>query len=207
MKITLRILAILSFTTVVLLTSCSQAGTVPSGNSVSNSATVETHTYKSVGIIKSVDTASGKVTVDHEDIPGYMPPMEMTEPVADRAMLDILKPGDKVEFDLLREGSKLTFTRFTKIGEVVNGGEIYKMNCAECHGANGEGAKKGIPLTKGHAIDHTETEHIKQVSEGDRGKMPAFRDKLTPEQIAAVVKYVREVIQKNIKPEKRGHHH
>ena len=198
-----KVLAVLIFAVISLGINCS--GT---NNSEANTASNEDkQIYRSTGVITSVDTDGGRVTVDHEDIPGYMPPMEMTETVADRAMLDSIKAGDKVEFDLLREGSKLTFTRFTKIGEVVNGGEIYKMNCAECHGASGEGAKKGIPLTTGHALDHTETEHIKQVSDGDRGKMPAFRDKLTPEQIAAVVKYVREVIQKDIKPEKRGHHH
>ncbi len=170
------------------------------------SVPVETQTYKSAGVIKSVDAENGRVTVDHEEIPGYMPAMEMTEPVAERSLLESLKPGDKVEFDLRREGSKLTFTAFTKVGEVALGSEIYTTNCAECHGATGEGAKKGIPLTKGHALHHSEVEHINQVTDGEGEKMPPFREKLTPEQIKEVVRFVREDIQKKAKRDDSSRH-
>jgi mono/diheme cytochrome c family protein len=166
---------------------------------------VEVQTYKSVGVIKSVDVENGKVTVDHEDIPGYMQAMEMTEPVAETS-LDGLKPGDKVEFDLRREGSKLTFTAFTKVGEVALGSEIYTISCAVCHGATGEGAEKGIPLTTGHALHHSEAEHIKQVTNGEGEKMPAFREKLTPDQIKEVVRFVREDIQKKAKRDDSSKH-
>lgn len=181
---------------------CSESGDRANVASVS----VETQTYKSVGVIKSIDIDSGKVTVDHEEIPGYMPAMEMTEPVAELSLLDGLKPGDKVEFDLRREGSKLIFTAFKKVGEVALGSEIYTMNCAECHGASGEGAEKGIPLTKGHAVHHSETEHIKQVTDGEGEKMPAFREKLTPDQIKEVVRFVREEIQKKAKRDDSSKH-
>lgn len=88
---------------------------------------VETQTYRSAGMIKGIDIDSGKVTVDHEDIPAYMQAMEMTEPVAEFSLLDGLKPGDKVEFELRREGSTLTFTAFRKVGEVALGSEIYTI--------------------------------------------------------------------------------
>lgn len=167
---------------------------------------VGTQTYRSTGVIKSVDADNGMVMVDHEEIPGYMPAMEMTEPVADLSLLEGLQPGDKVEFDLRREGAKLTFTAFTKIGEVALGSEIYTISCAECHGANGEGAEKGIPLTKGHALHHSEAEHIKQVTDGEGEKMPAFRDKLTPEQIKEVVRFVRKDVQKKAKRDDSSKH-
>lgn len=173
-------------------------------------AVIKTERYQSVGVVKSIDIDTDRITVDHEEIPGYMSAMEMNEMVADHELLGGLKVGDRVEFEIERRGSTVIYTEFTKIGTVaiINGGEIFKMNCAECHGGNGEGAKKGIPLISGHALDHTEAEYAEQVKNGKTGKMPAFHDKLTAEQIAAVVSFVRNTIQADIPPERRkGHHH
>ena len=91
-------------------------------------------------------------------------------------------------------------------GEVANGGEIYKTNCAQCHGGLGEGAKKGISLLKGHALKHSEAEYIEQIADGDGKKMPAFKDKLSVEQIAAVVKFVREELQKDVSKDETMKH-
>lgn len=177
-----------------------------------NSNKPEKQTYTSVGVIKAIDIYGDRVTVDHEEIPGYMAAMEMNEMVSDHELLGGLAVGDKVEFEIARTGSTIVYTKFKKIGKASTtsavGKEIYMANCAVCHGANGEGDKKGIPLTKGHALDHSEAEHIKQVTDGKGNKMPAFRDKLTPRQIAEVVKFVRNEIQAGITPEQRkGHHH
>jgi len=163
-------------------------------------------TYKSVGIIKSIDPDGGKITLDHEDIPGYMGAMEMTEAVSDAKMLESFKAGDKVEFEIQRTNAKLLITSLTKIGEVatLNGGEIYKTNCTECHGGLGEGAPKGVSLLKGHALNHSEKEYVEQVTNGEGKKMPAFKDKLSAEQISSVVKFVREELQKDITPEERA---
>lgn len=171
-------------------------------------APVDVKTYKSVGIVKAVDPDGGRLTIDHEEIPGYMAPMEMNEKVRDRALLDGLAPGDKVDFEIERKGSDITISKITKTGSVklVNGGEIFKTSCAECHGPYGEGAQKGISLVKGHALSHTEAEMIERVTNGKDKKMPAFRDKLTAEEIAAVVKFVRDEIQKDATPDDREKH-
>lgn len=205
-KYPIKALAITTFLSAFLVSTCSKPTETPVKNKV------ETQSYKSVGIVKSIDPESGKVQVDHEDIPGYMSPMEMNEAVADKKLLDGLEAGDKVEFEILREGMKITFTKFTKIGEVaiLDGAEIYKTSCAECHGSNGEGAKKGIPLTSGHALDHSEADIIRTVANGKaKGKdkeMPAFHDELTNEQIKEVVRFVRDDIQKDLKRDE-GHRH
>lgn len=174
------------------------------------SPNAELHYYKSKGVIKKIDMEKGKITIDHEDIKGYMSAMEMTEPVKDKAMLETVKVGDKIDFEIERIGANITFTKLMKIGEVViiNGAEIYKMNCAECHGANGEGAKKGISLVSGHALHHSEAEHIKQVTDGEANKMPAFKDKLKTEEIKALVDYVRNEIQKGaVREDSHKHSH
>lgn len=173
---------------------------------------IETQTYRSTGVIKRVDKEMALITIDHEEIPGYMSPMEMTEPVAQPALLDAVKAGDKVDFEILRTGANIKFTAFTKTGEVafVEGEDIYIASCAECHGVKGEGADRGIPLTSGHALDHTEADFIKTVTNGKTKRkdkeMPAYRDKLTVEQIAAVVRFIREDLQKGIPNGKRHDH-
>ena len=185
----------------------SETGSVSSGGEQS---------YQSTGVIKKIDLETSMVTIDHEDIPGYMPPMEMTEDVIDVNMLKAFKVGDIVEFDLERNGSELTITNIVRNGfsKDVWTAELYSVNCAECHGAKGEGAEKGIPFTSGHALHHTEVDLIKTVTNGKKSKnknkdeMPSFKEKLSEEEIADVVKYVREVIQKDAVPEKKenGHH-
>lgn len=198
MKYKIQLLALLIFTVGNLILACQSRKPEP---------TVDKQTYKSTGVVKSVDTLNGKITIDHEDIPGYMSAMEMHERVLDKSLLNSIKTGDKVEFEIERTGADIVITKLTKIGETANGGEIYKTNCAACHGAVGEGAKKGIPLTSGHALAHTENEYIERVRTGKEGKMPAFRDKLSPDEIAAVVKFVREGLQKNVTDEQRTPHH
>ncbi|MBK8466093.1 MAG: copper-binding protein [Chloracidobacterium sp.] len=203
MKNQIMTITLLILLSVFIMATCSKA----SQNKVV--PTTETQTYRSVGVVKSVDFDSGKVKVDHEDIPGYMSRMEMNEPVADKKHLEGLKAGDKVEFEILREGAKITFTKFTKVGEVaiLDGAEIYKTNCAECHGSIGEGAEKGIPLTSGHALNHSENEYTEQVKNGDGKKMPAFKERLSEVQISGVVKFVREEIQRGAEVKKDHRHH
>ena len=211
MKNKIRLSAILLFAAAVLTFACAPAdknGSAPDPNGKAVQS-AEKQIYKSAGTIKAIDANAGKITIDHEDIPGYMSAMEMTETVADQSLLSQMKAGDKVEFEIERTEAKVVFTKLKKIGEIalLNSGEIYRTNCAECHGARGEGAKKGISLVKGHALAHSEAEHIAQVTNGEGKKMPAFRDELTTEEIVAVVKFVREELQKGATPEQRKSHH
>ncbi len=78
----------------------------------------------------------------------------------------------------------------------------YAAECARCHRADGEGGtvevlkkKLKVPsLKKGHALDHTEDQLAKQISDGGDG-MPAFKDKLKPEEINGLARYIRQEIQ------------
>jgi Cu/Ag efflux protein CusF len=208
MKNLIKIFIVLTFLSAFFAFACSSEN--ESDSDINQAQKVDEQTYKSVGVVKKVDAEKGEITVDHEDIPGYMSAMEMTEPVADKKMLDSIKNGDKVEFEIERAGADVTFIKLNKVGEVAvsNSSEIFKANCAECHGASGEGAKKGIPLISGHALHHSEKEFIKQVKTGEDKKMPAFKDRLSEEEIKAVVKFVREDLQKNSsKKEKHEHQH
>jgi mono/diheme cytochrome c family protein len=172
----------------------------------------ETQTYKSTGTIKDIDLEKATITIDHEDIPGYMSAMKMTETVSDKKMLEELKVGEQIDFEIERTGSRVIITKIVKNGRtsVSMGGEIYKTNCAECHGDAGQGVKdKGLSFLEGHSLDHPEEDFIKQVEQGEKDEMPAFKDKLSKEEIAAVVKYVRNEIQSKVKSKEKnvGHQH
>jgi len=60
--------------------------------------------------VTTVDLARGKISIDHDDIPGYMSPMSMTEPVSDKAMLSAVRPGDRVAFEIERTGADIVIT-------------------------------------------------------------------------------------------------
>jgi mono/diheme cytochrome c family protein len=204
MKNPAKISVILTFLAISFAFSCGQKSEPGKTAAPANSPDIQI--YKSVGVVKAIDADAVKITIAHEDIPGYMPSMETPFGVGDARMIETVKPGDKVEFDLERSASNVVITKLNKIGEVANGGEIYKTNCAECHGGLGEGAPKGISLLKGHALKHSETEYAAQVTNGEGKKMPAFKDKLSVEQIAAVVKFVREELQKDVSKEEPMKH-
>src|ERR1700754_126428 len=114
MKKHLKLAAALAFSVVIFAFACQKNN---DANSPSNTTT-EKQTYKAVGVIKSIDMDAGKITIDHEDIPGYMPAMQLNETVSDVKMLDTIKVGDKVDFEIERTGSKIVITKLTKIGEV-----------------------------------------------------------------------------------------
>jgi cytochrome c6 len=69
---------------------------------------------------------------------------------------------------------------------------IYSSKCASCHGKDGKGTavgqKMGVhDLT---ALKESEAEVVEIISNGD-GKMPAYKEKLSPDEIQAVAKFVK----------------
>jgi mono/diheme cytochrome c family protein len=79
---------------------------------------------------------------------------------------------------------------------------IFAAECARCHGINGEGGtatvlkkKLKVPsLKKGHALDHTDDQMVKIITEGEEA-MPSFKDKLKPEEIKNLVQLIRKEFQ------------
>jgi Cu/Ag efflux protein CusF len=56
------------------------------------------------GKVVSIDKPGKKLTVDHEDIPGFMGAMTMAYPVKDEHLLDNLSPGDQVTAKVVSTG-------------------------------------------------------------------------------------------------------
>lgn len=63
------------------------------------------------GEVRRVDKASAKLTLKHGEIKSLdMPPMTMVFGVQDKAMLDGLKPGDRVKFKAVEKAGTYTVT-------------------------------------------------------------------------------------------------
>ena len=78
----------------------------------------------------------------------------------------------------------------------------YAKNCEPCHGEQGTGGLvkvdnkqiKVASLKADHAIKHTDDELIKVITGGEED-MPAFKDKLSQQEIADLVRFVRKEFQ------------
>lgn len=75
-------------------------------------------------------------------------------------------------------------------GGTVDGAQLFTQNCANCHtlaaaGANGQVGPNLDDLRPGPDLVKTQTEN-------GGGAMPAFKGKLSPEQIQAIADYVSE---------------
>ena len=78
----------------------------------------------------------------------------------------------------------------------------YAKHCSACHGDEGKGGlvkvdntKLKVPsLREGHALGHPDEKFVKQITEGGDG-MPKFKDKLSPDEINAMVRFVRHEFQ------------
>lgn len=78
----------------------------------------------------------------------------------------------------------------------------YAKHCAACHGDEGKGGlvkvdnrKLKVPsLREGHALHHPDQDFVKQITNGGGG-MPKFKDKLSPEEINAMVRFIRHEFQ------------
>ena len=71
---------------------------------------------KADGEIIRVDKSAGTVVIKHGPIANLdMPAMTMPYRARDRAMLDQLKPGDKIKFEAGNVGGAFTLMRFEKV--------------------------------------------------------------------------------------------
>lgn len=77
---------------------------------------------------------------------------------------------------------------------LVEGRDVWRSNCSRCHGGAGRGGAG--PSLRGPWTDDRQPDRstmIATVTNG-RGAMPRFGNSLSPEEIEAVVRYVREVL-------------
>lgn len=83
----------------------------------------------------------------------------------------------------------------------TDGAAIFKSKCVMCHGPNGDGNTPSGKALKAKDLRADDTQkksgaELADVVAKGRNKMPAFGQKLTPEQIQAVVGYIHQLGKK-----------
>ena len=92
-------------------------------------------------------------------------------------------------------------------GEFAGARTIFLKECVACHGDKGEGGTVKVDegtlkvpsLREGHALKHPDSQFVEQISEGGDG-MPAFKDKLKPEEMNDLAHFIRHEFQGGITP-------
>ena len=89
-----------------------------------------------------------------------------------------------------------TFALGMSIAAMADGASIFKAKCAMCHGADGSG---NSPMGKSMGLKDLGSAEVQSSSDTDlaavisngKGKMPAYKGKLSDSDISDVVKYIR----------------
>lgn len=78
----------------------------------------------------------------------------------------------------------------------VDGAELYKLHCVGCHGVDGKGDQQGAKpqMRLAPSLAWDSARWSKFVLDG-HGEMPAFRAKLSTEEMEAVQQYVRTLVK------------
>jgi cytochrome c oxidase cbb3-type subunit 3 len=71
----------------------------------------------------------------------------------------------------------------------IDGQALFAKHCSGCHGANGKGAF-GPDLSGDYQYGKTEIAAQESISSGRPGNMPAFGQKLSPEEIKALTGFI-----------------
>ena len=93
-------------------------------------------------------------------------------------------------------------TPSASVDELATARANYKKNCEACHGEAGTGGLvkvenkqiKVASLKADHALKHTDGELAKTITAGEE-EMPAFKDKLSQQEIADLVRFIRKEFQ------------
>jgi Cu/Ag efflux protein CusF len=95
---TSKVTVLLCLLTILLFIACGKKLATRDSEPEGPAAAVQTKTYPGVGIVKDLDPKLPMIEIDHEDIRGLMPAMQMQFHVKDKALLDGLAVGDRIEF-------------------------------------------------------------------------------------------------------------
>jgi len=74
--------------------------------------------------------------------------------------------------------------------------DLFKAKCAMCHGENGAGKGKVPALSSAEVQQKSDADFKTALEKGvknDKGMMPGYGGKMTPEQIDELMKYVRSL--------------
>jgi Cu/Ag efflux protein CusF len=71
--------------------------------------------YSGTGVVRLINLKEGWLEIDHEEIKDFMPAMQMEWSVKDRAMLKLVRVGDKVNFTIEDDNGSEVITGLKKV--------------------------------------------------------------------------------------------
>ncbi len=71
--------------------------------------------------------------------------------------------------------------------------DVYKAKCAGCHGADGSKSMMGAKPLSGAEVKAMSDADLNGAITNGKGKMPAYKGKLTDAQITGLVGYIRSL--------------
>ena len=77
-------------------------------------AAVQTNSYQGVGVVKSLNPKAPAIEIDHGDIEGLMPAMQMEFTVTDANLLNGIAVNDRIDFTVENGPSEMKVTAIKK---------------------------------------------------------------------------------------------
>ena len=77
-------------------------------------AAVQANSYQGVGVVKSLNPKLPAIEIDHEEIVGLMPAMQMEFPVTEVSLLNGLAVNDRIDFTIVDNTGEMKITAIKK---------------------------------------------------------------------------------------------
>ena len=77
-------------------------------------AAVASNSYQGVGVVKNIDPKAPAIEIDHGDIEGLMPAMQMEFPVTDASLLNGIAVNDRIDFTIDNSKNEMKVTAIKK---------------------------------------------------------------------------------------------
>ena len=101
----------------IVVVACNRQGTNQQTNTptpAGPAAAVASNSYKGVGVVKSINLKTPAIEIDHGDIEGLMPAMQMEFPVTDASLLNGIAVNDKIDFTIEAAKGEMKVTAIKK---------------------------------------------------------------------------------------------
>lgn len=109
--------SIIACLALVLLTACGSGTKKTTSNNpppTGPAAAVQSNSYQGVGVVKSLNPKAPAIEIDHGDIEGLMPAMQMEFPVTDANLLNGIGVNDRIDFTIENNAGVMRITAIKK---------------------------------------------------------------------------------------------
>jgi len=108
--------AIIAGCVLVLFVACAPRSANKPPAPAGPAAAVQTNSYQGVGVVKSINAKQPAIEIDHGDIEGLMPAMQMEFPVTDANLLNGLAVNDQIDFTVENATDGMKVVAIKKVG-------------------------------------------------------------------------------------------